>query len=91
MDDTMASQELWADFNASLPIFLPKQACGETEEGEAVYEVDGVRPFNVTSTDNRLMASACRWMLEPLLGSLITDEQRGFIQGRSMLSNTVDI
>ena len=45
----------------------------------------------MTNTDNRLLASATRLAIEPTLGALITEDQRGFIGGRSMLANLVDI
>ena len=56
-----------------------------------VYSPDGVRPLNVTNTDNRLIASAVRLAIEPVLANLITLDQKGFIGGRSMLSNILDV
>jgi hypothetical protein len=50
-----------------------------------------VRPLNITNADTRLLASAGRLVLEPLLGPLITDDQRGFITGRSMIANLLDV
>ena len=60
-------------------------------DGAEVYAFDGVRPLNVTNTDNRLVASAVRVAIEPVLNSLITWGQRGFLTGRSMLSNILDV
>ena len=79
------------NFNESLLIFLPKKAVGRTVDGNDVFEPGGVRPLNVTNTDNRLLASAVRLVLEPLLGPLITEDQRGFIPGRSMIANLLDV
>ena len=45
----------------------------------------------MTNTDNRLLASASRYLVEPVLGPKIIDTQRGFIAGRSMLANLVRI
>ena len=56
-----------------------------------VYSPDGVRPLNVTNTDNRLIASAVRLAIEPVLANLITLDQKGFIGGRGMLSNILDV
>ena len=56
-----------------------------------VYSPDGVRPLNVTNTDNRLIASSVRLAIEPVLANLITLDQKGFIGGRSMLSNILDV
>ena len=57
----------------------------------SVYSPEGVRPLNVTNTDNRLVASSIRVAIEPILGQLVTMEQKGFISGRSMLSNILDV
>ena len=83
--------EDYEDFNASILHFLPKKAVGQAEDGSDLYEPGGVRPLNVTNADNRILASATRLLLEPVLGPLITEDQRGFIQGRSMLGNIIDV
>ena len=80
----------YSDFNASLQFFLPKKPIDEVD-GVAIYEPSGVRPLNVTNTDNRLIASAVRTAVEPVLGPLITTDQKGFIGGRSMASNVIDV
>ena len=65
----------YPDFNESLLIFLPKKAVDQTADGTEVFEPSGVRPLNITNADNRLLASAGRLVLEPLLGPLITEDQ----------------
>ena len=70
--------------------FLPKTPVGEGDMA-SVYSPEGVRPLNVTNTDNRLVASSIRVAIEPILGQLVTTEQKGFISGRSMLSNILDV
>ena len=82
--------KVYSDLNASLLFFCLRQI-GTTVDGLDIYEPGGVRPLNVTNTDNRLLASATRLAIEPTLGALITEDQRGFIGGRSMLANLVDI
>ena len=77
--------------NNSLLLFLPKKASGTTPTGEGYYEAANVRPLNVTNTDNRLLANAVRYVIEPFVGQRVTTLQRGFIGGRSMLANLVDI
>ena len=66
-------------FNHSLLTFLPKKAAGSTEDGEDYFLPGGVRPLNITNTDNRVMASAVRIALEPVLAPLITHDQKGFL------------
>ena len=56
-----------------------------------VFEVDGVRPLNVVNADNRLIANAARLRLEPLFDHWLSPWQRGFVGGRSMLANAVDV
>ena len=83
--------EQYPDFNASLLLFLPKKASGTLEDGTVFYDADSVRPLNVTNADNRLLASAVRLLIEPFVASRISPSQRGFIAGRSMLANLIDI
>ena len=84
-------QRDYPNFNESLLFFLKKKPVDVTDEGAEVYDPEGVRPLNVTNADNRLIASAIRLVIEPVLGHLITDDQRGFITGRSMMSNLLDV
>ena len=63
----------------------------ETAEGEELYGLDGVRPLNITNSDNRLIAGAARLAIEATLGELIAEDQRGFLAGRSMLANILDV
>ena len=71
--------------------FLLKKAVGGSADGNEIFEAGGVRPLNVTNTDNRLIASAVRLLIEPIVGGFITEDQRGFISGRSMLANLLDV
>ena len=43
------------------------------------------------NTDNRLLASGFRALLEPAVARFISRYQRGLIQRRSMLRNIIDI
>jgi len=90
-DFSVHMREEYSDFNDSVLLFLTKKATGELEDGTAVYEAGNVRPLNVTNTDNRLIASAARLAIEPVLATLVSPDQRGFIGGRSMIANLVDI
>ena len=51
----------YAHFNETLLIFLPKTAVGLTEDGKQFFDPSGVRPFNITNADNRLLARAGAW------------------------------
>jgi hypothetical protein len=55
------------------------------------FAADATRPLAIVNTDNRLIASAYRLRWEPILEPWVSIMQQGFLQGRSMLSNIVDI
>ena len=78
-------------FNESLMCCLPKQSSHTTSDGEQVYAAENTRPLSITNTDNRLIANAFRIRWEPLLGPTVVRDQRGFIQGRSMLKNIIEV
>ncbi len=50
-----------------------------------------MRPINIVNSDNRMLASAIRLKIEPVLAAWIDPDQRGFLPGRSLLSNVIDI
>ena len=71
---------------------MPAEKAGKVNAaGQPVHEAAETRPLSVTNADNRIVAAAFRWCWEPLISPLITGAQRGFITGRSMLRNIVDI
>ncbi len=41
--------------------------------------------------DNRLLANAVRLRIEPIFGGWVSNMQRGFLPGRSVLSNVLDV
>ena len=55
------------------------------------YTADCTRPLNITCTDNRIICSAVRRHIEPIVGPAISMSQRGFLKYRSMLANILDI
>jgi len=84
-------EEHYADFNASILVFLPKKAVGENQDGGLFYDPEGTRPLNIVNADNRLLANAVRIRIEPILAKWISPQQRGFVGGRSMLANVIDV
>ena len=87
--ESMAAE--YQDFNFSLLFFLSKKASGTCPTGEGIYEPANVRPLNVTNTDNRLLANAVRMAIEKCISFRVSKFQRGFIGGRSLLANLVDV
>ena len=47
--------------------------------------------MNITNTAIRILANAVRLKIEPIISPEISEVQRGFIAGRSMLANVVDV
>ena len=83
-------QAFLADFNGSLMVFLPK-GDGLLPDGRTGHAPSDTRPLNIVNSDNRLLAAAVRFCVEEPLSTMITVDQQGFVPGRSMLSNVVDI
>jgi len=78
-------------FNASILCCLPKKPSGVHEEAGEFYHPDATRPLNISNVDNRLLASAARLAWEPKFEKWISAMQRGFLKGRQMLHNVLDI
>ena len=55
------------------------------------YTGETTRPLALVNTDNRILASAARITWEPILANFISLEQQGFLKGRQMLGNVIDI
>ena len=72
-------------------VFLSKKAAGTDRILGDFYTAADTRPLVIVNTDNRIIASALRIRLEHGLAKWISEWQHGFISGRSMLSNVVDI
>ncbi|CAK0848639.1 unnamed protein product [Prorocentrum cordatum] len=83
--------EFAEDFNHSLLFFIPKGPPERLGSADMGHAVDKVRPLSVTNTDNRLLANAVRMVVEDAVAARISSSQRGFLPGRSMLSNLVDV
>jgi len=79
------------DFNLSLLCCLPKKVSGHDPDAGEFYSGENTRPLALVNTDNRIMASAARLTWEPLLSNYVSLVQQGFIKGRQMLGNVIDI
>ena len=79
------------DFNLSLLCCLPKKPSGIDEEAGEYFKGEDTRPLALVNTDNRIIASAARLTWEPILNSFISRAQQGFLRGRQMINNVIDI
>ena len=72
-------------------VCLPKSTTETTEDGKDIYEAANTRPLSIGNTDNRIMCSAARIRWETIFKDWVSPYQKGFIRGRSMLSNVFTI
>ena len=78
-------------FNLGTLVCLPKKPVAHHHEVGDVYTPGGIRPFSIVDNFNRILANAFRHRWEPHLAQWISPAQRGFLPGRSILANVVDI
>ena len=78
-------------FNESILCLLPKKPTGCDDDLGTYYHPGDTRPLGVGNVDNRLLASAARLAWEPILEKWVSEMQRGFLKGRAMLHNVLDI
>ena len=90
-EDNFTLQELPRDFNASFLCCLPKKPSGHDPTEGDYFKPSATRPLSLVNTDNRLIAGAFRLLLEPHIANVVSQLQRGFLRGRSMLQNVLDI
>ena len=80
------------DFNESVMVFVPKDVTEREEiDGDIVRGPMALRPLSLKSTDNKAIAGVTNNRLSPVLSKQSFCIQRGFIRGRSMLRNTLDL
>ena len=94
--DVRAASDLPAEatehpFNLGILTCIGKRPIGQEEGVGDVYDAAGTRPLSIVDTANRLIASAYRLRWEPHLASWVSPLQRGFLPGRSLLANVVDV
>ena len=87
----IASDEKGHTFNLALLCCLPKKPIGIDPILGEFYSPASTRPLAIVNTDNRLIASAMRRRWESIFNKWVSSAQRGFLHGRSMLANVVDV
>ena len=85
------SEEGRHDFNLGKLVCLPKKPAGCDDALGDYFTPDGTRPLSIVNSDNRIIASAARLKWESLLAPGVSQAQQGFLQGRSILANLIDI
>ena len=79
------------DFNATYLVCLPKKASGVHPELGEYYKASSTRPLSLINTDNRLLANSYRNLLEPVADLIVSKMQQGFLKGRQIVRNAIDI
>ena len=78
-------------FNESWLFFLPKKPRFLDPRFGAVYGPGDARPISVVNADNRIFAKVFRGSLQPKADEFVDVAQRGFLTGRQLISNVIDM
>jgi hypothetical protein len=78
-------------YNLGKLVCLPKKASGVNEDGLEYYAPEDTRPLNLVNCDNRIIANAARLRWEVHFQPWVLQHQQGFLKGRSILSNLIDV
>ena len=84
-------QEGEHNYNTSTLVCLPKEATGEDPGLGAYYAPGATRPLSIVNADNRIIASAMRVRWEEHLKLYVRERQQGFLKGRSMIKNLLEV
>jgi hypothetical protein len=79
------------EFNMGWMVCLPKAPIEIGSDGTEIYDAASTRPLSIVNTDNRLMCSAARLCWDHIFNGWVSKMQKGFLKGRSMLSNVLTI
>jgi hypothetical protein len=78
-------------FNLAFMVSIPKDPSGQTAYGTPYYSADCTRPLSLAGTINKLIANTVRIALERFAAPRISFFQRGFLKGRQILDNVVEL
>lgn len=85
---------LWTppeDFNFAFLYCIPKKADFNIPDVGDVYSCGSTRPISVVNTDNRILANAINVCFSKAAAKWVSPYQRGFVNGRYMLQNVLEI
>ena len=78
-------------FNHAFLCCIPKSSDEQDDKGTPVYTAGNTRPISIVDAANRIIAAILCVALERCVGSRISNMQKGFLHGRKMMSNLIDI
>ena len=78
-------------YNAARFCPIPKVASFRTEDGSLWHLPKDTRPISVVNADNRMVANLFRSPLAKIAAGVVHPSQRGFVDGRVMLDNVLEL
>ena len=88
---SLSGLPLHIEYNQSLTVFIPKGEEDEDTPTSVVRRAVDTRPLTLKNSDNKLIAGAVNYTHKHVLTRGICRIQRGFVQGRQMLANIIDL
>ena len=85
----LAGGVLPPNFNHGLFVFIPK-AVGAMIEAIFCHPSE-LRPLTLKNTDNKIIAGILNWCIHPIIVKTACSLQRGFVAGRQLVQNPVDL
>ena len=91
--DSMFAEDHWVpdDFNIAYLLCIPKNEGVSIENFDNVLKCVDTRPLSIVNTYNRILAALLQKPVERWACANVTLVQRGFVPGRSMVRNILDI
>ena len=77
-------------YNSSITIFIPK-GDDPLDKEEITREADATRPLSLKNADNKSNAAVTNVTLRAVISTNMVDVQRGFMSGRELGQNIVDL
>ncbi|CAK0891134.1 unnamed protein product, partial [Prorocentrum cordatum] len=86
----LAGAKLPDQFNLALSVFLPKGT--EREDQYVITRQPSVtRPIALSNTDNKILSKMIGWYLAPIASVTVDHSQRGFVGGRQLAENIIEL
>ena len=86
----MPGRSLPITFNESLLVFAPK-GDDPLDHTEVSRDPSCVRPISLKNSDNKLIATVANAAISPVISSQANSLQRGFVQGRQLTQNILEL
>ena len=79
------------DFNFAIMCCIPKANDDFSDDGVRIHKANATRPISIVDAANRIFAAVLKVALERCVGNKVSKMQRGFLKGRDMLMNLIDV